>query len=227
MKIGNFPRRRYLIDNLQYRLLAGSLFYFVTISLVVAGTLFIPVMMELNSGSLSFPVVKEAAHQLLLLHARLWPPVLLLMGLLALHTIVVSHRIVGPLYRFRNELRKIGEGNLFVHVKLRKNDYLGKEAEAINDLVESLRGKVRKFEVSQKTAHKTLVELQRAVIRGSADDMNEKIDELTGVIDDLQKNVEQFQIPRLTTRIPEKTNKTDEPETSREIPVGAGAPADS
>ena len=227
MKIGNFPRKRYLIDNLQYRLLGVSLFYFCSIVLVFAGALFIPIIIELNSGSLASPIVQEATRQFLLFHTRLWPPALLLICLLALHTIVVSHRIVGPLYRFRLELKKIGDGNLFVHVKLRKNDYLTKEADAINQMVDALRTRLRKFETNQKSAHKVLVELQRAVIRGSADDVNDKIDELTGVIESLQQNVEQFQIPRLTTRVPEKTVKKTESAAEQKTPVGAGAPGTS
>jgi methyl-accepting chemotaxis protein len=222
MKLGNFPRKRYLIDNLQYRLLGVSMFYFCSIVLVFTGVLFIPIIIELNSGSLSSPVVQEAAHQFLLLHAKLWPPALLLIALLALHTIVVSHRIVGPLYRFRLEMKKIGDGNLFVHVKLRQNDYLRKEAESINHMVESLREKMRGIEGDQRAAHKVLVELQRAVIRGSADAMNHKIDELSGVIDNLQNNVEKFQIPRTTTRLPEKTIKKDQPVPAQRTPVGAG-----
>ncbi|UCH83619.1 MAG: methyl-accepting chemotaxis protein [Candidatus Latescibacterota bacterium] len=222
MKVPNFPRRRYLIDNLQYRLLSVSLFYFATVVLVFAGTLFIPIIIEMNSGSLASPVVQEAAHEFLAFHTRLWPPALLLFGLLALHTIVLSHRIVGPLYRIRSELKKIGDGNLFVHVRLRKNDYLTKDSEAINQMVEALRTKIRKIETSQKNAHNVLVELQRAVIRGSADGVNDKIEELSDVIHDLKKNVEQFQIPRTTTRVPEKSadKKSEKPVEAAPVEVG-------
>jgi methyl-accepting chemotaxis protein len=222
MKIGNFPRKRYLIDGLQYRLLGVSLLYFFGVVGLIAGALFIPIILELNSGSLASPDVQEAAHQFLMFHTKLWLPALLLVCLLSLHTIVVSHRIVGPLYRFRRELKKIGDGNLFVHVKLRKNDYLTKESDAINKMVDALRTKIRNIESDQRSAHKVLVELQRAVIRGSADDMNEKIDELSGVIDHLKTNVEMFQVPRVTTRVPEKSANKVEPEPAQKIPVGAG-----
>ncbi|MEJ2722895.1 MAG: methyl-accepting chemotaxis protein, partial [bacterium] len=197
-------RKRYLIDNLQYRLIFVSLFYFLAVVLLFAVMLFVPVMFELKSGTLSAPAVERAAHEFLVFHARLWPPIVLLTGLLVFHSIIVSHRIAGPLYRFRYELKKIGDGNLFVHVKLRKNDYLTKEADAINQMVESLRSKIRKIEQDQKSAHGVLVELQRAAITGSADAVNDGVEELAGIIDSLQQDIEQFQLPRTITRVPEK-----------------------
>ncbi len=221
MKSPKFPKKRFIVDTIQYRIIGVSLLYFFAIIMVFAGVLFVPLMFQLNGDSLSSPAVQQAANQFLVLHTRLWPPVLVLMGLLVIHNVVVSHRIAGPLFRIRNELKKIGDGNLFVHIRLRNNDYLDKEADSINRMVDALRGKVQGIEENHKKANSVLVDLQRAVIRGSADEMNNKIDELNMTLDALRGNIDEFQIPRKTKR---PTENTVEKEMSKEDqePVGAG-----
>jgi methyl-accepting chemotaxis protein len=205
MNLLNFPRRRYIVDNLQYRLLLTSLLYVLAVVLIFAGALFMPLMITLNEGAAASPAVSEAARQFLALHNRVWPPVLALVALLVIHNIVFSHRIAGPLYRIRSELRKIGDGNLFVHVKLRKNDYLDKEALSVNEMVDALRSKIRSIEKNQKRASAVLVELQRALMRGSADEMGGQIDELGTILERLRDSVDQFQVPRDKARSPAAT----------------------
>ena len=222
MKLMNFPRRKYIVDDLQYRLLLTSLLYVFTVVLIFAGVLFMPLIITLNDGAPASPAVSEAARQFLALHNRVWPPVLALIALLVIHNIVFSHRIAGPLYRIRSELKKIGDGNLFVHVKLRKNDYLDKEAASVNEMVESLRTKVRGIEHNQKKAAALLVELQRSLIRGSADEMTGQIDELGGLLERLRESVDQFQIPRDRTRAPETAPVVETAKPPREA-VGAVA----
>jgi methyl-accepting chemotaxis protein len=221
MKLGNFPRQKYLIDGLQGRLVAVSLLYFLAILLVFAGVLFVPLAIGLNDSNVTSPAAVDAARGFLFLHTKLWTPVLLLIGLLVTHTVVVSHRIVGPLYRIRSELKKIGSGNLFVHVKLRKNDYLEKEADSVNEMVDSLRSKIRGIEQNQKRASKMLVDLQRAMIRGSADDMNLKIEGLGASLEHLERSVQEFQLPRNMGRQP-GPSATEQETADRRPPVGAG-----
>ncbi|UCG52323.1 MAG: methyl-accepting chemotaxis protein [Candidatus Latescibacterota bacterium] len=222
MKLGNFRRKKYLIDAHQYRLMGISFMYVAAIVLVFAGALFIPVVIQLHSGSISSPIVQDAARQFLVFHTRLWPPVMLLIVLLVLHNVLVSHRIFGPLHRIRDELRKIGDGNLFGKVKLRKADYLTKEANAVNQMIEALRTKIRAIDQKQGDARTLLVELQRAVIRGSADEINGKIEELSAAIERLQHSIGQFELRRDMPRSPKTTEKRDQSKPPGE-PVGASA----
>jgi methyl-accepting chemotaxis protein len=222
MKLLNFPRRKYIVDDLQYRLLLTSLLYVLAVVLIFAGALFMPLILTLRDGAAASPEVAEAARQFLAFHNRVWPPVLALVALLVIHNIVFSHRIAGPLYRIRSELKKIGDGNLFVQVRLRKNDYLDKEALSVNEMVESLRTKVRSIEHNQKKASALLVELQRSLIQGSADEMTGQIDELGGILGRLRDSVDQFQVPRDMTRAPETAPVVETAKPPREA-VGAVA----
>lgn len=221
MRPPNFPRRRYLIDPLQYRIILTSMLYVLAVVLVFAGALFMPLAMALNMEMADSPALRDAAREFLSLHSRVWPPVAALVMLLVIHNILLSHKIVGPLFRIRSDLKRVGDGNLFVQVKLRKNDYLEKEAASINEMVESLRSKIRSIEQNQKKATAVLADLQRALARGAAADMADQIDDLGEVLGRLRESVEQFQLPRDAARLPEAEREAA-PEKSPLEPAGAG-----
>lgn len=54
-----------------------------------------------------------------------------------------SHFIAGPIYRFEKTLEQMREGNLNIHVRLRKNDELQEVADTFNQALASLRNKVK------------------------------------------------------------------------------------
>jgi len=60
-------------------------------------------------------------------------------GLLALF---LPQKIAGPLYRFEESLRQLGEGDLTVKVVLRKGDILVDFADTVNETIEQLRERV-------------------------------------------------------------------------------------
>jgi len=202
MKIKNLARK-YIVQRFQYRLLINTLLYIGAVILLFAGVLFAPLMFVMDAGTATSPVVLDAAHQFVALHTRVWPALMLLMALLVMHSIVFSHRIAGPLDRIRGELKKIGEGNLSVHVRIRKNDYLHDQVASVNEMVEGLREKIRTIEQSQQKAYAVLTDLQRALRRGSGDEMNDQIEELGVVLERLKLSVREFQIPRDTPAQPE------------------------
>ncbi len=57
-------------------------------------------------------------------------------------TLFVSHRIAGPLYRLQKELSTIGNGDLTLHVSLRKRDQVAELAQSLNNAVMQLRDKI-------------------------------------------------------------------------------------
>ena len=74
---------------------------------------------------------------------------LIVLGLISAATIfvtlVVSHKIAGPLFRFEKELWEIGEGTLTRKISFRKDDQMIEMAEGLNDMVEALHRKVLKI----------------------------------------------------------------------------------
>ena len=57
-------------------------------------------------------------------------------------TLIVSHRLFGPLYRFEKDLQEIGRGNLVKQIHLRKEDQLIDFIASINNMTADLHAKV-------------------------------------------------------------------------------------
>ena len=140
-----FRRTRFLIDRFQTRILFLHLTYFVALLIIFLSSVFLPLIFRLNSSSLPFTERHTVADQFLSLHAHLWPAVLILFLLLSAHSVFVSHRIAGPLVRFRQVLSAVTAGNLSVRIRLRRKDYLAKEAALIEEMITALREKVRRI----------------------------------------------------------------------------------
>ena len=187
-------RRRILIESLQYRLLFIHLIYFVTILLIFAGTLFLPLILQLQSGSLSVLEQGEVAGQFLALHARVWPAMLVVLVLLTLHSVLVSHRIAGPLYRFRSIFKAISEGDLSIRANLRKTDYLGKESDSLNEMIVSLRTKLAGIRKHSDEVEATILGLKESVERGSLNEMHQHIVDLQAQTEGLEASIRHFRI---------------------------------
>ncbi|MDA2910009.1 methyl-accepting chemotaxis protein [Nitrospiraceae bacterium AH_259_D15_M11_P09] len=188
----SFKRRRILIDPVQFRLFAVHFLHIVIILVVFAATLFVPLMMQLGSETLSWVEKEEVANQFLALHRRVWPPLIAVFVLLVIHLVVFSHRIVGPLVRFRMIFKAIAEGNLTVRSTIRKHDYLQKEADGIQEMVDSLRTKFKGIEEQSGEVREGVAELKRAVASGSVEDMKRNLKGLEAQMERLKAYVDQF-----------------------------------
>jgi len=187
-----YKRRRILIESYQYRLLFINLLYFCTILLIFAAALFLPLILQLRKGSTSVIEQGELAGQFLALHARVWPAMLVVFVLLALHSIFVSHRIAGPLYRFRKVFGAVATGDLSVRANLRKGDYLGKESESLNEMIASLRAKIESIQSHHGEMQTVLTALKQSIERGSFEDMHRQFEELHAQMEELRASIRQF-----------------------------------
>ena len=180
-------RTRILISTLQYRLLLVNLAYFGVIVLALVGLLLLPPLLRLRTAPLDASAENlAAANEFLVLHARLWPALLIVLALLALHSVIVSHRIAGPLYRFRRVFEAVTAGDLSVRARLRKHDYLGREADALNEMLEALAARVAGLEEEARAVREALADLERARNGGSADGLDGRIRDLGRLVNRLQ-----------------------------------------
>jgi len=196
-----FRRRRILIGAFQYRLLKANLAYFATIVLVFAVVVFLPLALQIRSSSTLSPVrAEELADGFLFLHARLWPALFVVLVLLAYHSVLISHRIAGPLYRFRSIFRAVAEGDLLVWVRLRPTDYLTQEADLLNEMIGALRQKISGIEEQSIALRAAFSELRRTLQDGSREGIDEMLEELDMGMEHLETRLGQF---RVVTRAPE------------------------
>ncbi len=188
-----YKRRQILVDRFQYQRVLINLLYFLGILLIFSAALFVPLIIQLESST---PLSEQevVASQFLSLHARVWPALLIAFLLLAIHSIFVSHRIAGPLLRFRNTFKAVAAGDLSVRVTIRKHDYLGHDADILNEIIAGLRTRIKDIEKHYEEVCGVVMVLERTIESGSVEDMNQNIDALRVQMDRLGASMEQFQI---------------------------------
>ncbi|UCC38940.1 MAG: methyl-accepting chemotaxis protein [Candidatus Aminicenantes bacterium] len=135
------PKRRKfpIVDRtIQYKFLTMILSYGMIIIIFMGLMLFLPDVMALSNEDLSMEIRGAAAQRILTLHTRAWPAIIALVCILSIHSFRTFHKVIGPLYRFRWAFSRITKGDLNFRVKLRKKDYLKREEEIINGMMDVL-----------------------------------------------------------------------------------------
>ncbi len=131
-----FKRRRYIVDReLQFSLIRAHLILFSTALGFLAIGIFSPLVTELNGSGLPDERMLTAATMMLYMHERMWllfglTSVFLVLGLLRL-----SHKVAGPLHRFRQVLGEARAGSPRSDIRLRRGDFLHREAQLLNRLL--------------------------------------------------------------------------------------------
>ena len=156
-------RRKYFIEKkFQTKYLLLTILLLVTYTFVFLIILFAPYILTLYFDN---PLVEkaDASRTLLILHRNIWPAIGIVIILFAILSIFVTHKIAGPLYRLKNILSLITQGNLDVKVKLRKGDDLKDLAEHVNMLVDELRSVVTALKVDYDLLSDYILDIEREV----------------------------------------------------------------
>ncbi|MBI5672856.1 MAG: methyl-accepting chemotaxis protein [Nitrospirae bacterium] len=90
---------------------------------------------------------------------------------LLLHSMYFMHRIAGPLYRFTALFRSIGTGQLHQRVHLRKHDYLHREAQAFNSMLDHFENKIQAINLQSAL----VIQAYEAVVRGIQEQASDQI----------------------------------------------------
>ncbi len=134
-------RRIVLIDTRYQLRMAGA---FLLLQLVLTGLfsfgLYLFMDSELKAGLASAHAAYRSLEQMLLpIVAVLAGFSLLLSALLIISFVVIlSHRIAGPIYRFRAQLEELGRRRIPPHAGIRPGDQLGEVSETLGRALEIL-----------------------------------------------------------------------------------------
>ena len=186
-------RRHFLWDTVQPRFLGLSLLYVVAVIAAVSGALFLPLMLQLDHLPLSSVEAQRVADQFELLHSRFWPAVAVVSVLLIVHGVFFTHRIAGPLYRFRSIFHSVANGDLTVRTSIRKSDYLHVEAQCLGEMVSALREKIGRIEAHHADMTPQLERLKAAAARGAMREVEQEADRLRATVEQLAQDMEPFQ----------------------------------
>jgi nitrogen fixation/metabolism regulation signal transduction histidine kinase len=141
-----------LVHPLQVRMLSQVIAYSLIVFVLLAIPVFKPLMQALDNPALSWQERAVVANDLLNLHARFWPWALgasVVVLIHCIHSLLLMHRIAGPLYRLKRVFPQIGEGNLCIRATLREGDYLIPEADLVNQMTTQLQTKINMLKHAQ------------------------------------------------------------------------------
>lgn len=133
-----FRRRKVLIrPGYQIQVAATILVFIIGYSILLGILIFYPLQQEFaaaNSQDQQFMI----ARQMLDLHRRFWPSVLVVGIIVAVQSIFITHRLVGPAYHIQRILEGLTAGRYEMRVHLRRGDRLRELETAMNALGEDL-----------------------------------------------------------------------------------------
>lgn len=173
-------RRRYIVDwKLQGNLVRHGLLYGALVLAVVVVGMFAPLLWEFGSGA---GMTEQEDHSvvMLYLHERFWPLALLSALIVTGSAIAFSHRIAGPLVRFKRNLRLLADGKMAPPLKTRPGDYLQEEVECLNAAIDGVRARTG-------TARRAAAELRRRLDGAGGDELIAACDELLERLDEFEE----------------------------------------
>jgi methyl-accepting chemotaxis protein len=172
----HYRRRKFLINKgLQWRLLAISLGHVMLFFIVVSFALFFPLIIDLGQSDTYSEKALQAANHMLYLHTYFWPAALFALFAICLHSIHISHKIAGPLYRFSHIFKALQNGTLPQPIRLRKGDYLLPEMETLNAMLRSLRERIGEIQATQTQLYEAITTCQQTVQQASQDDLTQRL----------------------------------------------------
>lgn len=187
-----FKRRHLIVDRFQYRLVAISAAHFGLALLVFLTALMLPLMLQLDDPTVSWVEKKRISNVILFFNDQVWLPLAAVFLLLTVHSLFVSHRICGPLYRFRAVFKALAEGDLDIRAHIRKHDYLQAEARAINDMIGSLQTRIRGLEDQIVLLGEGADQLKEAMNSGVKTEITKAVERVTSRLEGLRGRAAYF-----------------------------------
>lgn len=136
----NRGRRRQVLVGFQSRYITVQLAWTLVLLLGFAALRIVPPLVGLDGASEAARL--ERATQFLHIHETLWVSLGALAAALTALSISLSHRVAGPLYRFRKVFEAVQQGDLAVSTRLRAGDYLMAEREELERMLDTLRQRI-------------------------------------------------------------------------------------
>jgi len=191
--------RRMIVSGLQVRLIVGNFLVLAALLLILVPALFLPLVLTLDDPTLPVARRGEAARQILALQAQAWIGIPLILALCLAHSLIVTHRVAGPLFRFNRIFGSVARGDLSGTVRIRKADYLGEEARSASEMVVALATRIRGIRDGCDDAAATLPRLKEAAAQGDREDFAAAYGRLEVQLDQLGRRVREFTLPESGT----------------------------
>ncbi len=139
----------------QISLMCTSLFYVLSTIVILGATLFVPLAMDLYNPQVDIAITAQVAEKILYIDKNFWSAIFFLVPLICFHSIITTHKIAGPLQRYKDAIDKLIRGDLTQEFSLRTDDYL-KELESVNELKKQYRSIIEDIQTRNKEINQSL-----------------------------------------------------------------------
>jgi hypothetical protein len=186
--IPRFQRRRFLVDRgLQGRLCVSGLLHGGVVLLAIVLCILAPLVLELSAAQPHR--FEEQAIVMLYLHERMPWVVAICAAILVAMALSQSHRIAGPLVRFKRNLRLVAEGQLPPPLRTRRGDLMKEEVACLNAAVD---GVARRIDDVQD-AHDGVRAALEDLLAASVDPHDRRLVALSDALRSLDRALAAFQ----------------------------------
>lgn len=207
-------RRKYIIDRkVQYSLLVRTMAFVAFMLLIVSAGLYIPLLIEMRRTAGEQDLSYETSIAMLFMYERFWPVALFCLAFAAYGTVVLSHRIVGPLVRIKRVMEAVGQGVLPAELRTRHKDYLKVEVDTLNTMVARLVCQVDKIKAANHKLNDSLATCQDHATRYGNDEAQTALATAVKAAEALTEEIEYFR------REEAPADQTSEPEVTVEETV--------
>jgi len=194
-KTKNRRVKKYIDRQTQRRLafivVINALLYIGLLALFI----FAPLAYRIYSGGVT-PEIQESANAFLALHEHFWPAILLVLIVVGFHSIQLSHRLAGPVYRFRQTLRQMRKGDFSDQIVLRKKDFFSEMMDEMNETNRTLSSDISNLKEKNDMMRQTINTLSEKLSNKdvSIESFKTTVQAVSENEKTLRKALEQFQL---------------------------------
>ncbi|MFT4515753.1 MAG: hypothetical protein ACI89X_002603 [Planctomycetota bacterium] len=180
-------RWRYIVDwKLQGSLILHGITYGGLVLLAVSVGIFSPLLWDLGVVNMDGGY-EEQAIVMLYLHERFWLLAMMCLVLVVLGAVRFSHRVAGPMVRFKRNLKLLSEGKFPPPLRTRRADFLKEEVGCLNKAVVGVGERIDAIRRAQVDLRRKLTDCAASIHEPSAD-----FEAVIGACDELERTVRMF-----------------------------------
>jgi len=155
-----FRRWRYVVDwKLQGSLIAHGLLYGIVVLAAVGFGIFAPLLWSLGAESPDGGF-EEQSIVMLYLHERFWMIAACCLVIVVVGAVRFSHRVAGPLVRYKRNLRLLADGKMPPPLRTRSADFLKEEVVVLNRAVAGVAARIEAIRRAQLDVRRRVAALE-------------------------------------------------------------------
>jgi len=179
-----YVRKKILINKRsQVRFTFITILSLLIIGIVLLITIYLPVYFYTYEARDN---IQAAMRQIdvYLLEKKIIPMALVYLVFVGLFTILHTHKIFGPVFRFKETLKRMGEGDFSFRIKLRQRDYLKGLQYLFNNFLDTMNSRLG---LAKRSFHDLQAEF--SAMQSLSDRENVTINELGPALDKIARHI--------------------------------------